>query len=81
MESKAGRLLGHTAAFAVSQAECAVLAEQMKRQTLKSVRISTVKYQVFYHSPLARMVGQVPQACSCRTDTSKHKCVYVCVCA
>lgn len=54
-----GRLLGHTEAMQVTEAQCAVVATQLKKLTVKQIRIADKRYTVCFHSPLARLVGQM----------------------
>ncbi len=55
----AGRLLGHTEPMDITEAQCAVVATQLKKLTVKQIRIADKRYTVCFHSPLARLVGQM----------------------
>jgi hypothetical protein len=43
----------------VTEAQCAVIAQQLKRLTVKQIRIADRRYLVVFHSPLTRLVGQM----------------------
>ncbi len=43
----------------ITDDQCKVIAQQIKALSLRSVTIATTKYRVFYHSPMALLVGQV----------------------
>ncbi len=43
----------------ITAEECVVIAAQLKKMTLKHIRIAGVKYRIFFHAPHERLVGQV----------------------